>query len=838
MLASMLPWTLALPALLALGLALGRPYLEASHAALLGNVAFLGSFALSVALVIGGLGDQGVVLTWTGPTWFTLQSAGPEHAVRFALRLDGLSAVLLLVINGIGATIALFSASYMRKDPGILRFFACLALFLAMMNCLVLADTLPLLFLGWEGVGLASYLLIGFWFDKPAYAAAAQKAFVVNRIGDLGLLLAMLTLFLLGETLTVSELTQADFLGAREIVLGGLRLSRAQAMMLVAFGLLVAAAGKSAQLPLQGWLPDAMAGPTPVSALIHAATMVTAGVYLVARFSGVFASAPAIGELLALLGALTALVGALAALAQRGLKRVLAYSTMSQLGFMLAVVGIGAHAAAVFHVFTHAFFKALLFLSAGGLMHAAHVHADLELTPQGKLKRLAPMAHLGLIIGLCALAGVPLLSGFFSKEAILGAAFGAQGTLRSGPLVFGLLAVASVLTAFYSVRTYRLLFPKAQAEADEASLVPTESWEERLALGLLAVGALFAGLVEMESVGLPVRLFSPLIDGSTQTAAHSIVPLLVGLGAFALGAAAGFSPLALRQPSETVRRILGSEAGLRPVYAFVSHMTALKAQTAAALDTFLFTTLPMTLARGLSALGARVVHGLRGAELRDTVGLLAVGLLVLIAWQTTPAAHFESEAVGSQVQLTAATGSGFTYRWDVTGDGVADTDWRKTPSVKVAFRERALVGLRFVGTARGADWQEELSEHRAQQGWVLPSTTLLAGAWCTEPTDCLPPVIRFDEGRYVLRANDAHLLVNGKRVEETHPVTAGDKLVVGGQLVSIEGLAPVKLEVRNALGITASHRELVPLPAFANAQAQDAEAHAQLHLPETRGVVR
>jgi NADH-quinone oxidoreductase subunit L len=367
--------------------------------------------------------------------------------VPFAFALDRLSGVLCLVVTGVGTLIHVYSIGYMRDDPGIGRYFAYLNLFMAAMLVLVLADNLVLLFLGWEGVGLCSYLLIGFWYKDLANCAAGVKAFVVNRIGDLGFLLGI---FLVFTTFGTYDLAAINAAAAGK---------DGSALFWIALLLFVGATGKSAQIPLYVWLPDAMAGPTPVSALIHAATMVTSGVYLLARLGGLYLAAPAVLSIVAVIGVLTALLGALIALTQTDIKKVLAYSTVSQLGYMFFAAGMGAFGIAVFHLVTHAFFKALLFLGAGAVIHALHHEQDMR--RMGGLGRKIPRTAAVFTIGALALAGFPLTSGFFSKDAVLETAF--ERSFHDGfhggwLLLWALGLLTAVLTAFYAFRQVCLVF--------------------------------------------------------------------------------------------------------------------------------------------------------------------------------------------------------------------------------------------------------------------------------------------------------------------------------------------------------------------------------------------
>ena len=395
----------------------------------------LGAFCLSFAALVqlpegGALADR--IYPW-------LQSGA--LSIDVALRVDPLSAAMIVVITGVGFLIHVYSVGYMAEDPDAARYFAYLNLFTAAMLLLVLGDNLLLLFVGWEGVGLCSYLLIGFWYTDPEKADAGKKAFIVNRIGDAGFLLGVFVLF---WGLAAHDVWTLSF-GTIEAHAG---LLPAGAVTLICLLFFVAATGKSAQIPLYVWLPDAMAGPTPVSALIHAATMVTAGIYLIARLHFLYALSATALSVVAVVGAATALFAATIALVQTDIKKVLAYSTVSQLGYMFLGLGVGAYAAAVFHVMTHAFFKALLFLGAGSVIHGMHEEQDIR--RMGGLRRAMPITYGTFAAGCLAIAGFPLLSGFFSKDLILEHVFaGGSGRLW----LVGSLGAG--LTALYM---FRLLF--------------------------------------------------------------------------------------------------------------------------------------------------------------------------------------------------------------------------------------------------------------------------------------------------------------------------------------------------------------------------------------------
>jgi len=362
--------------------------------------------------------------------------------IPFDFRVDALSSLFLLVITGVGTLIHLYSTAYMHEEsaPHYARYFAYLNLFIFSMLLLVLGDNYVIMFIGWEGVGLCSYLLIGYWFTNTTYNNAAKKAFIMNRIGDLGFLLAIFWLIVKLGTVSYGEVLTAESLAK-------LSSTDITAITLLLF---VGAMGKSAQIPLYTWLPDAMAGPTPVSALIHAATMVTAGIYMITRTNIFYTHSEIAQTVVAIIGISTALLAATIAIKQNDIKKVLAYSTVSQLGYMFLGLGVGAYSGAVFHVITHAFFKALLFLAAGSVIHAMHHEQDIR--KMGGLKSKLPITHITFLIGCIAIAGVPPFSGFFSKDEILAAAY------AKNPIYWFLGLVGAAMTAFYMFRLYATTF--------------------------------------------------------------------------------------------------------------------------------------------------------------------------------------------------------------------------------------------------------------------------------------------------------------------------------------------------------------------------------------------
>ncbi len=463
-----------------------------------------------------GLG-HGVAYTVTVLDWI----ASGDLDVGWAFKVDALTAVMLVVITTVSALVHLYSWGYMAEDPDQPRFFAYLSLFTFAMLMLVTADNLVQMFFGWEGVGLASYLLIGFWYHKPSANAAAIKAFVVNRVGDFGFSLGIFGTFLVFKTVNLDAILGAapGMAGATFSFLG----APVDVMTTLCLLLFVGAMGKSAQLGLHTWLPDAMEGPTPVSALIHAATMVTAGVFMVCRLSPMFETSAAALTVVTYVGAATALFAATVACVQTDIKRVIAYSTCSQLGYMFFAAGSGAYGAAMFHLFTHAFFKALLFLGAGAVIHSMHHEQDMRY--YGALRKQLPLTFAAMTIGTLSLTGFFFTSGYYSKDAILEAAF-ARGT-EAGIVAFAVGAFVAFLTSFYSWRLAFLTFfgqPRwagsehiahvahgdTEGTSDSAGLEhdhapvpsgtggyhPHESpWTMLVPLGVLAIGALFAGVV-------------------------------------------------------------------------------------------------------------------------------------------------------------------------------------------------------------------------------------------------------------------------------------------------------------------------------------------------------
>jgi NADH-quinone oxidoreductase subunit L len=489
---------------------LGRKHLSKGLVGTIGSGTVLGSFIISLVIFLQGN------FSTTPIKYFDFINVGTLQ-IPFAFQVDQLSTLFLLIITGVGFLIHVYSTSYMHgeKREHFGRYFAYLNLFVFSMLLLVMGANYVIMFIGWEGVGLCSYLLIGYWFKNIDYTKAAKKAFVMNRIGDLGFLLAVFWIIAkigsvqYGDVFAnVSKLSATDITG-------------------ITLLLFVAATGKSAQIPLYTWLPDAMAGPTPVSALIHAATMVTAGIYMIARSNALFVNAEVTNAVIAIIGAATALLAATIALRQNDIKKVLAYSTVSQLGYMFLALGCGAYTAAVFHVMTHAFFKALLFLGSGSVIHAMSGQQDIRF--MGGLKGKLKITYLTFFIGCLAIAGIPPLSGFFSKDAILLSAF------EHDKFLYAIGLVTAALTAFYMFRllfiTFNGSFRGTEEQRHHVHESPVAMTLPLIVLAVLSIIGGFVGVPEVflhggERLG---EFLSPIIPVAHHTISHSTELMLMGL---------------------------------------------------------------------------------------------------------------------------------------------------------------------------------------------------------------------------------------------------------------------------------------------------------------------
>ncbi|MCS6797723.1 MAG: NADH-quinone oxidoreductase subunit L [Myxococcota bacterium] len=801
--------------------------------------------------------------------WFSLHVDGRAIPVGVGFVMDALSGVMTLVVTGVGALIHVFSLGYMRDDPGYARFFAYLNLFTGSMLLLVLASNLPLLFVGWEGVGLCSYLLIGFWWKNPAYAAAGRKAFVVNRIGDLGMLLGMFVLVVATGSVELEAINRAAPELAAPFTLGRGGLFGASVATVACLLLLLGCAGKSAQIPLHVWLPDAMAGPTPVSALIHAATMVTAGVYLCCRLSHVFVQSPTAMAVVALVGTATALLAASIALVQTRMKKILAYSTVSQLGFMFAGVGVGAFAAGFFHVFTHAFFKACLFLGTGAVMHAVGAHGDADVRRLGGLRTALPTVHWTFLVSCLAIAGVPGLSGFFSKDEIL---LGASSVALGGPdgplpawvgaVVLVGLGAAATMTAFYMFRLYFLTFSGSyrSAAAAASGVVgeggatvhhddehPYESHphhEERvltLPLIVLGVGAIAAGWLGLpHALGLPnvwgdwfAGFFATLSTAGGEPAgaggaAHhfgpaeaaamgvGLVAMLVGIGLARAwygtgepGAAA--SSLATRVGA--LYRLLRDEWRIDALYdATVVRAVRAAGRFADVFDRYVVDALFARLTAAVTELGGWLLSRLQTGAMPAYAGAIAVGVVLLGWWVVYPHPRIEARVEGATVRFEAGRGPGYEYRWDLDGDGTFDVPW--SAEAYEASRTYSAADARAPALVVTRDPRSPEREVRLEPGRLVELGERLVGrGWRRRDAgeNALPAALLWRDGRLVLRRNGAAVRIRGSEVtEDERPLEPGDIVVVGAATVRVAALVHATLETRNVFGRQARERiELV-----------------------------
>jgi NADH-quinone oxidoreductase subunit L len=667
------------------GRRLGRP---AVHFVACGAV--LGAATLALTVVFRDLwpltGAAGGVPA-VGETVYNWLSGAFDLPVRFVV--DPLAAVMLLVVTIVGFFIHVDSMGYMAHEPDYARFFGYLNLFTGAMLILVLADSLPVMFVGWEGVGLCSYLLIGFWYQKDVNAYSGRKAFVVNRIGDFGFLLGMFVIFVVADTLSMTDLRakaelfkQASWLGLPFAFWVGLLL-------------FVGAAGKSAQLPLYVWLPDAMAGPTPVSALIHAATMVTAGVYMVARLNFLYVLAPSIMAVVAIVGAVTALYAATIGFAQNDIKKILAYSTISQLGFMFAAVGVGAFAAGIFHLYTHAFFKACLFLGAGSVMHAMGDRGDIR--EMGGLRQKIPYTHWTFWTATVAIAGLLPFAGLFSKGAILAGAFGAENPAfhAVGRLVWALLLLAALCTAFYMFRLYYLVF-SGDCRADEHTKHHIHESPPAMTIPLvvLAAGAAVGGFIgitlyrPMDLLGAWLAPVFVAVHGGHHVGLGEellleggavLVAVLGWLGARALyrgGAqpAVGRLVLALRW----LHKVVANKYYVDEAYdlVFVRPLRGVALVCRRVIDEFL---IDLVLVNGsawaVDFLG-RGAKRLQSGDVQRYLVAVLVGVAAIVFFASRPPAQFRAPAqvtVGAEYQPDASelskAGRALRYEWDFTGTG-------------------------------------------------------------------------------------------------------------------------------------------------------------------------
>jgi NADH-quinone oxidoreductase subunit L len=705
-------------------------------------------------------------------------SSGPV-TIKLGLLFDPLAAVMVLIITFVGWLIHVYSMGYMKHEEDAARFFGYLNLFTGAMLLLVLGDNLVVLFVGWEGVGLCSYLLIGFWYDKDgttkpgdANASAGRKAFIVNRIGDFAFVLGLLLLFSVAGTLNINELAAQPgkllYLwtpwGATKVVsvaaVGGLLL-------------LIGATGKSAQIPLYVWLPDAMAGPTPVSALIHAATMVTAGVYMVTRLNFLYMLTPTVMGVVALVGAITALYAATIGFAQNDIKKVLAYSTISQLGYMFVGVGVGAYSAGVFHLFTHAFFKACLFLGAGSVIHAMSGEQDIR--KMGGLARKLPITHATFLVSCIAIAGLPPLSGFFSKDEIL---WKALSTANPGwplwfPALLYVLVVAGALcTAFYMFRLYFLTFSGvSRADADTQRHVHESPVSMTMPLAVLALGAAVLGFVGIptEKLNLFHHWLAPVVERGAHLVAaerriaavqpnalahtsleYWLMALSVAVAAIGIAVAyrlynRGESPAVGRITSRFPRLLRAVQATywVDEIYrwAFVHPLRWLAIALWKAIDAFVIDLVGVNGSAWVVDAVGRISRRLHNGNLQRTIVGVVVGVSAIVVLVSCPPHAFQIRIAGApptaerdpSVALSGVLRPGqrvrvgqrlvfdasrefvgdqrqLEYQWDFDGDGVWDTSWSPTATTSYTFARKETFKVRL--RVRDRRWGTMATESR------------------------------------------------------------------------------------------------------------------------------
>jgi len=821
---------------------LGR-YMPKAFVTLVGVGSVAVSFALAVTSFIelyglSGHGDEHAALTYQFYEWFSLKlPSGNVVPINVRFVMDSLSGVMTLVVTGIGGLIHLYSVGYMGEDAGYPRFMSFLNLFMASMLILVLGSSLPVMFVGWEGVGLCSYLLIGFWYENRVYAAAGRKAFVVNRIGDFGVLVGMFILVGVAGSFEFVQINDAAMAGQfrPDFPFGILGMMPSLATVACLF-LFLGCTGKSAQIPLFVWLPDAMAGPTPVSALIHAATMVTAGVYLCCRLSPLFITSDVAMSVIAVTGTLTALLAASIAVVQREMKKILAYSTVSQLGFMFAAVGVGFFAAGFFHVFTHAFFKACLFLGAGSVMHAVHAHGDADIFKLGGLKKVLPITRWTFLASCLAIAGFPLTSGFFSKdEILLGAAaqiYRPDDALMTSVGWFTLigLTLAAVMTAFYMFRLYFLTFTGEYRSADQSGDHPYDAHPHEspptmtIPLVVLGTGALVVGFLGLPHV-MPItgkhlpswwsHWMHSSVAGQPVPEEMHIVNLASGLafGAMAIGISAAWllyrnkstDALSEKMPKRLFE-LAFDKWRVDELYAAIIVNPIKKVATVAgrADMTFvdaLMTKWPSFKVRETGRALARMQNGV--VQMYGAV--MVVGVAAVLAFFWAPHSNIEVEFEGRNAELTTAPGLGYEYRWDANSDGEFDTGWEATPGTNFEYGEDDVVGAAvFIRHARtgverrldvGEDWMPLPIEE------IAPLATLSRNDIGFE--------VRRDGDDLLFRRPDPPTLLSGKKELRLAPGRDGR---LGPARVFTRPIVEATVEVRNAFGNTRSATREITLP--------------------------
>jgi NADH-quinone oxidoreductase subunit L len=843
----------------------------------IGSVALSLVFALVCFSSLLGLhhDDPAASITYQAYEWFSVQVPFGKDAVTVPVNvrftMDALSGMMTLMVTGIGLLIHIYSSGYMSDEPSYARFFAYLNLFMASMLILVLSSNLPLMFVGWEGVGLCSYLLIGFWFENPNYAAAGKKAFIVNRIGDFGVLMGMFLLLASTRSFEFAEINAKASTLTDMVNLGAVSLDATTATVAALF-LFLGCAGKSAQIPLYVWLPDAMAGPTPVSALIHAATMVTSGVYLCCRLSPVFVQSPTAMAVIAVVGTLTALVAASIALVQNQLKKVLAYSTVSQLGFMFAAVGVGAFSAGIFHVFTHAFFKACLFLGAGSVMHAVHAHGDADFKDIGGMKKWMPYTNITFLISCFAIAGFPLTSGFFSKDAILHGALSAGEYFEFAPwlgtAVFAALVLGAAATAFYMFRLYFLTFTgefrgghahdnhghddhgkddhgkdghgkgdHGHGKDGHGHAEPHESESAiTIPLMVLAGGAALVGFL-----GMPAWMHLPdfwsewlhgVVTGIPGAEEHHH-DAGSGMTALIAGTVAGLSGIAFafvkynNKPWHSPQQLSGVHAFLMDKWrvdefydVVIVRPMAFIARISGNVDRIAVD--------GMTKLAAYAAQGAGFAFTRLQNGVvhaygaaIAFGMVGLLWWVQYPHAHLDTAFKGDAVHFVAGAGVGYQYQWDFDSDGKPEIDWSTTRDTSYAYDAAALHSVEFKMTQTLAVGRGPFAVRLKPGQGVTLDVRDLGGRWRTNPDVATPPSIRYENGNLMIRPGGTTVRVDRVLVSgDDIAVTPGSIVELGGPddggeytSFQVNGVVTSTLLVKSAFGNTQTLRtDVVFLP--------------------------
>ncbi len=812
--ANLLPWIVAFPLVSALAcgvLSFDRSPGARRFAAVSANVAIALAWLFNLLLCLGRFSARSSVDAWTYTLgeWFHLSVGQSAIPINATLVYDGLASVMVSIVTTVGLLIHLYSARYMHHDAGRTRFFAYLNLFMAAMLLLVLANNLPLMFIGWEGVGFCSYLLIGFWWHKPVFADAGRKAFIVNRIGDACLILGMFLLISHAYSLEFAAINKVTL--TMPVSLGGWQFS--DVATLAALLIFIGCIGKSAQWPLHVWLPDAMAGPTPVSALIHAATMVTAGIYLACRMQPIFVQSSLAMQTVLVVGVATALLGAWSACWQHRLKKILAFSTISQLGFMMAAIGYGAFDAALFHVFTHAFFKAALFLVAGTLMMAVHQHDDVDIRKLGGLRQRMPRLHWVCLIACLALAGVPGTSGFFSKDLILAHAMQAGASSTLATLCLIALLVASLLTAFYAFRVYFTVFHARHASYDSAyDAHPADPLHRRVQwpLWLLALGAIAAGWIHGEALHLPWNLWNPWLGMAASPLSSSLAPALAGSAAAIFGIVLAWL---VRRPglwhahASLAQRL--SALSLDALYRHLVHrplrsLAAFMAAIDEAFFDFLTVRIPVY---GVTLFGWMVARGQRGFLYAGTF-MIVLGTVLVMGWMAYPHIDVEQTHRQNRVSYRLKQGVGYSYRWDYNGDGRYDTPWKSSldsSSHTYTGDDFRALGLKFADSLVREGDLLVLNEGDRK---TVP-IDLLGAHWQRQGSDAIPPAVHHtSEGLLQFTPNAAQVKVVKRRspARSALQFSPGDTLDVGGVRADVLAQVEAVVQVRNALGYMSKER--------------------------------